>query len=101
MTTRTATLSKVMKAAWTIRRKDGINMSQALVKAWAWAKRAANKVGGVYFQMCRVIAETEKAVKVAILGNNGRYNGWMPKSAIVSLGHDDITVADWFVKKAF
>jgi hypothetical protein len=99
MTTRTATLSKVMKAAWTIRRKDGTTMSQALVKAWAWVKRAASSTSGTYFQMCRVIAETEKAIKVAILGNAGRYNGWMPKSAIVSLGHDNITVADWFLKK--
>lgn len=37
--TKIAALRKVMTAAWTIRRKELCNMSDALRKAWAWAKK--------------------------------------------------------------
>jgi hypothetical protein len=41
--TRTTTLRKVMTAAWTIFRKGGVTFSQALTKAWAWAKKTATE----------------------------------------------------------
>src|SRR5690554_5090025 len=81
--------SKVMKAAWTIFRKEGVRTmeawSKALTRAWAWAKKTfpsqPQGISGFH-----VVRETDKAICVAaslvcyVTDQSTRSNVWVPKS---------------------
>ena len=91
--------SKVMKAAWTIFRKDTKKTwSEALKKAWAWAKK---NLLAIRYEFCNIIGEalkyTEKAVRMDING----YAFWIPKSVIVEETSGGIIIKRWFADKNF
>lgn len=111
-------LSKIMKAAHTIRVKDGVNMSQALRKAWAWAKKKAAQYlaaqSGMTCQVSEFVDETDAAIKVQlpvhftwvtgaqlsgsrVHPNDKGYkvNVWIPKSQILSSTEKSITIPGW------
>ena len=91
--------SKVMKAAWTIwRKRDAKTWSQAMTKAWAWAKKNTQKM----VDLSKVVAvkETEKATayRVRVACNHLEVEKfgfvWIPKSMIVN-GQ----IPEWFAFK--
>ena len=82
--------SKVMKAAWTIFKKEGKRTmeawSKALKRAWAWAKKTLAEPAGL--SDYHVMRETAKAILVRatlvcyITDQSVASNQWIPKSVI-------------------
>lgn len=101
-TSRKNTLSKIMKAAWTIYREGTQTWSEALKAAWIWGKKKfiedVTKLG-------EIIKETAKAV-YAVVGASLYFDYktdeqkvllkkmWIPKSLIIN-----DSVPNWFIRK--
>lgn len=96
--TRTATLRKVMKAAWTIFRQQRVSFSAALTKAWAWAKKNLTATTSpkrndgrvcILSDASLIAGQTEKALKVVVevieqaTGRRIMHTSWLPKSQVV------------------
>jgi hypothetical protein len=104
--TRQQFLSKTMKAAHTIRRRDGKTMSQALKAAWAWAKKKLaiqlELAKETSITVLEVITESAKAIKAEVglydreSGNQMRETAqvWLPKSQIRQDG-DTVYLPMW------
>lgn len=107
-----AYLSKVMKCAWTIVRRDGLGLAKALRKAWAWAKK---KLGSMRAQQpqefkLQVVRTTAKAVLVTMTYYTGRMNvagdeyveeveEWLPiKGAVEKIEGTLVTLTPWGVR---
>lgn len=97
--TRQQFLSKTMKAAWTIYRKGSTTFSQALKKAWKWAKKNLNDQPSVVLSIAR---ETAKAVLLdyecysAAHGDYIERQMWLPKKgAIASTTLTSATLTAW------
>ncbi len=90
--------SKVFKAAWTsLRKNKSKNLSEALISAWAWAKKTLIETGITVYSIVR---ETEKAICIAgqlacnVTDQVVKSNLWIPKSLI-----NDGAIATWFLTK--
>lgn len=90
--------SKVMKAAWTIwRKRDCSSWSNAVAKAWAWAKKGLQKVVDISSVIC---GETAKAYKVGVIvfcvhtELEKRGFAFIPKSMVVNG-----CIPQWFAAK--
>jgi hypothetical protein len=99
MNNRNNTLRRIMKAAWTIFRKGGVSFSQALTRAWAWAKKNLGPTKAAAFAYDCIERETEKAYLMRVevytcTGDNYYPAIWMPKSAFGGDIHSGI-VAPW------
>lgn len=98
-------LSKVFKAAWTIVRRDGASLSQALKKAWAWAKKNAGRLtqpafdpNGYYILLG---FHVEKSTAKAYLLKHEDYPlsaRWAPRSVVVDTP-DGWAMKGWFAKR--
>ena len=91
--------SKVFKAAWKIVRESEATMSEALRKAWAWAKNNVVE----FVEVGRVVRETEKAVLAVVKEKFCHIRcevvevtGWVPKSL-----YNNGLVPSWFYNKNF
>jgi hypothetical protein len=109
-TAKRSMLSKVMKAAWTIFRKGGVNFSKALKKAWAWAKKKGMTNAPAAFQVKPIlqgglIKETAKAMCLRVgtisrCGHESATNVWIPTSQIVKHETFKVTCAGiWTVEE--
>lgn len=100
-------LSKIMTAAWGIRRMTGCSMSTALKQSWARAKQPVFEIKGWFMsknftpneRLAIVgtdpvqIAETEKAVKLCWNTSYGKIVKWVPKSCFETDGSREADLA--------
>ena len=91
------TRAKVMKAAWTIFRKDSKKTwSESLKKAWAWAKKNLLKP-----EVVVILGDALKFSAKAVLYSINGYQYWIPKSVIVEETAGGCILKSWFAEKNF
>ena len=88
---------KIMKAAWTIIRKEAVCLSIALKRAWAWAKKNILAEKPKHFLvMGDQIKSTDKAYLIEV---GDMYKVWIPKSLYVCQYESYHVVPAWFADK--
>ncbi len=96
---RKSLLSRIMKSAWTMFRKQAISFSAALKAAWKVCRQPKKSRGMNELCMAKVTRETEKAicVNLTIDTKRGRegWDVWFPKSQVSLDG--GIFVSDWIL----
>ena len=98
-TARKNTLSKVMKAAWTIFRKEGQSFAAALKKAWGWSKKQNSNDGTAFYSFVAIEKETDKAfnIRMRVINTYGAtisLNVWFPKSQVEVNAHN-VIAPEW------